>query len=201
MHESLSRHGLKVLGITAAPTGGSLHLIGPDEPHFWGIFANSPEFADKAPSPMDRWSKRVLDGVAAELDGEALYPFGGAPFHPFFTWALETGRFFSSPINFLVHDTEGLFVSFRGAIVLSDEPPSKPSAPSPCETCKDQPCKTACPVGAFDDGYDVPACKSYLNAPAGADCMAKGCAARRACPIGQGNRLPAQANFHMEAFK
>lgn len=180
--------------------GKTMVLIGPDEPQFWGHFSTSPEYEDGTPDPLDRWSKRVLDDVSDQFDAEALYPFGGPPFHPFYTWALETGRFWASPIQFLVHDTVGLFVSFRGAILLPQPFGADQPRTSPCQSCDAKPCMTACPVHAFADGYDVDACKGHLTSLAGAPCMSNGCAARRACPIGQGNRPPAQAAFHMESF-
>jgi hypothetical protein len=47
----------------------------------------------------------------------------------------------------------------------------------------------------------VAACVGHLETPAGAECMAEGCRARRACPVGTDYRYePAQAAFHMRAF-
>lgn len=190
--------GLRTLG--DCPDGDqTITFIGPDEPRFWGIFTSSVEYNDGAPAPMDRWSRRVISAVSKELDAEPIFPFGGPPFAPFFTWAKQSGRFWASPIGFLVHDDAGLFVSFRGAIRWQ-KTPKLGNKTQPCLTCTLQPCATACPVGAFDDGYDVAACKAHITSEAGQDCRTRGCLARRACPISQGNRLPAQAAFHMEAF-
>lgn len=203
MIDGLSHFGLQVLGhcptVPADGVGdGTLHMIGPDEPRFWSVFAASPEYADGAPDPLDRWSRRVLDDVAQAHGGRAIFPFGGPPYAPFYTWALRTGRAWPSPIGFLVHDTAGLFVSFRGAILIPDTVEATGTA-QPCETCA-QPCKSACPVGAFDNGYDVAACKAHVASDAGVLCRTQGCRARAACPVGQGLRLPEQAAFHMEAF-
>src|SRR5262245_33741584 len=33
----------------------------------WPIFAGSPEARDRAEDPLNRWSKRVIDGIAADL--------------------------------------------------------------------------------------------------------------------------------------
>lgn len=197
---SLAPYGLCVLGLTPAQQGGILHLIGPDEPAFWPIFSASPEYRDSAAHPLDRWSKRVLSSVADTHQGEAFFPFGGQPYQPFQTWATRSGRFWPSPIGFLVHDTAGLFASFRGAILLENAAPQPAATQKPCDSCA-APCKTACPVDAFANGYDVAACKAHLATAQGADCMALGCRARRACPVGVGNRLPAQASFHMKAFR
>ncbi len=194
----LAPHGLRTLG-DCQDGSSTITLVGPDEPAFWSIFRLSPEYNDGRPDPLDRWSARVLGAVAAQLGAEALFPFGDPPFAPFFTWAKQTGRFWASPIDFLVHDEAGLFVSFRGAIRWQVKP-RRGTGTQPCLTCTGQPCATACPVGAFDTGYDVAACKAHIASEAGGDCRTFGCLARRACPVGQGTRLPAQAAFHMEAF-
>jgi hypothetical protein len=178
---------------------GTLLLVGPDEPRFWGIFKQSAVYQDGQPDPLDRWSKSVLDPLAKQCGGHALYPSDGPSYHPFYTWALRTGLSWASPIGFLVHDQVGLFASYRGALLLPWDVEAR-TGKRPCDTCADEPCKTACPVNAFANSYDVETCKSHLRKPVGGDCMTTGCAARRACPVGQGNRLPAQAAFHMEAF-
>ncbi len=178
---------------------GTLMLVGPDEPRFWDIFTQSTAYQDGQPDPLDRWSKSVLDPIAQQCGGRALYPSDGPPYYPFYSWALRTGRSWASPIGFLVHDQAGLFASYRGAVLLPWETETVQGR-QPCDNCVDQPCKTACPVDTFANGYDVEACKSYLRKPNGRGCMTTGCAARRACPVGQGKRRPAQAAFHMEAF-
>lgn len=203
-------HHLTILGgfhpkpDDAAPDGcQTLLLLGPDEPSFWPAFTASKEYSDNTPDPMDRWSLRVVGELAQDLSATALFPFGGEPYHPFYTWALRTGRIHASPINFLVHDTAGLFVSFRGALCLSEKIDLPKAPPNPCKACVEKPCQTACPVDALTlEGYDVTSCKAYLRTPEGADCTTKGCAVRRICPVSQKfGRLPAQSAFHMRAFK
>ncbi|MBI1415624.1 MAG: ferredoxin [Limimaricola sp.] len=201
-----AREGLAILGgmpVEAAPGlpegTRSLLLLGPAEPAFWPRFQSSPEAADGAPNPLDRWSMRVIGALAQAHGGTALFPFGGPPWHPFYSWALASGRAHASPIGLLVHVEAGLFVSYRGAIALPRDIDLPPPLPSPCPTCA-APCRTACPVGAFDAGYDVAACHGFLATPAGDTCMTQGCAARRACPVGAGRRDPAQSAFHMRAF-
>lgn len=181
----------------------TLVLLGPDEPLFWPHFIQSGEYNDGLADPMDRWSRRVVTELANALDADALFPFGGAPFLPFFSWATRTGRIHASPVNFLVHDTAGLFVSFRGALVLSNKL-EVPQAPAkPCDACDTKPCITACPVSALTPaGYDVAACKVYLDTPAGRECVTQGCAVRRSCPVSQRfGRVAAQSEYHMRHFK
>ncbi|QFT57744.1 hypothetical protein FIU94_02815 [Sulfitobacter sp. THAF37] len=178
-------------------------LLGPDEPAFWPAFRNSPEAEDGGADPMDRWSRRVIGGWAETLGARALFPFGGPPFLPFYSWALRSGRVHASPVQFLVHDTAGMMVSFRGALALTERIALPEPPPAPCDTCVERPCVTACPVGALTPaGYDVPACKSYLDTPAGSACLTGGCRVRTACPVSHRfGRLAAQSEYHMRQFK
>jgi Fe-S-cluster-containing hydrogenase component 2 len=67
----------------------------------------------------------------------------------------------------------------------------------------DKPCLKACPVTAFDGTqYRLETCVDYIITPQGENCMTCGCLARRACPIGRVFAYqPAQASFHMKAFR
>ena len=83
--------GLMVLGglhpeeTDLVPTGcKTLILLGPKDQHFWPIFAKSPEKADGAPDPLDRWSERVVSDLAKKLSAQPVFPFGGPPYAPFF---------------------------------------------------------------------------------------------------------------------
>jgi hypothetical protein len=200
--------GLDVLGGFLAdqdepglPKGtGTLLLLGPKEPGFWADFKTGSEWQDGKPDPMDRWSRRVIGKLACDLGAKAVFPFGGPPWHPFYTWALRTGQVWESPVRLLVHHKTGLMVSFRGALALREtlELPKHP--PKPCDDCADKPCLDACPVSALGPtGYDVPACHAYLDT--GPDCMMMGCAARRACPVSQSHaRMAEQSAYHMRQF-
>ena len=146
----------------------------------------------------------MIGELADRLGAVALYPFGGPPHWPFQQWAQRAESVHPAPVGLLVHPTFGLWHSYRGALGFSDAIglSSAGSRPSPCLACDGRPCLHACPVGAFSDaGYDVSACARHLSAPAGADCMERGCRARRACPVGADHAHgAAQASFAMRAF-
>ena len=206
LEQQLADHGLFVMGTCAADApdhGKTRVLIGADR-DFWQHFSESPEARDGAADPVDRWSKRVIGDVARALNATTDYPSDGPPYPPFIGWALKSGRFHQSPVGMMIHDKAGLMISLRGALTLALEhgAPFR-AAPSPCGSCRDQPCRTACPVEALseNDGYNVAACHAYLDKPEGRSCMAFGCAARRACPVSATfDRPAAQSAFHMKAF-
>ena len=179
---------------------GTLVLLGPDEPGFWPHFCTSPEGRDGAPDPIDRWSRRVIRDLAATFGGVAVFPFDGPPWLPFTAWAQRTGRVWTSPVGMLVHDETGLFFSCRGAMALPQKLALAAASVRPCDTCA-APCLDACPPRALTcAGYDVPACHGFLDTAAGMECMARGCAVRRACPVGMGRRLAAQSAYQMAQF-
>jgi hypothetical protein len=170
----------------------------------WNTFAASPEAGDGRDDPLDRWSRRLIESVARELGAKALFPFGGPPFLPFQRWAQRAEPLNSSPIGLLIHPYYGLWHAYRGALGLSEElAVAEPApVPSPCETCSGRWCLKTCPVGAFSEaGYDVAACAGHLRSAAGGDCMAEGCRARWACPVGAEHAYgPEEASFLMRAF-
>jgi hypothetical protein len=213
--EFLAPHGLAPRGalnlgageLSAPQIGraGSLVLIGSIGSSGWPAFASSPEYRDGRPDPLDRWSRRIIDALALACGGAPIYPFEGPPYHQFQTWARRADNVFASPLGLLIHPEFGLWHSYRGALALREAiaiPPLQPLA-SPCESCSAMPCLGACPVGAFKPGmYDVKRCASHLQTDEGTRCMENGCLARGACPVGrQYAHAPAQARFHMQAFR
>ena len=184
---------------------GTLVLVGNAGPDMWRAFdAARLGYAGHA-NPLDAWVRDVLTGIASELGATALFPFGGPPFLPFQRWAQRAEPVHPSPLGVLIHPEYGLWHAYRGALAFAErlDVPAREDRPSPCETCADKPCLSACPVEAFAGaGYDVPRCVAHIGTAAGADCIDGGCAARRACPVGHDFVYePAQAAFHMRAFR
>lgn len=203
----LEPHCLEVLGGFAVAEGEegfpkgtrSLLLLGPREPGFWPHLQAQPEWG--GPDPVDRWSRRVIGRVACDLGAKAVFPFGGPPYQPFYQWALRSGRVWDSPVRLLVHATQGLMVSFRGALALKEVIDLPEAVARPCDTCP-APCLDACPAVALTGaGYDVPRCHAHLDRAEGADCLNGGCLVRRSCPAGSGYaRMGVQSAYHMRQF-
>lgn len=155
---------------------------------------------------LDHWTETVVSGIASDFGLDVVYPFEGPPYHPFIQWAKRTGTLFSSPIGLTIHPTYGLWLAFRAALLIDhplygdDASKSQPEpARRPCDDCKDRPCLTSCPVGAFSgDSYDFEACLDQVATPVNA-CRDSGCLARLACPVGQEHRYAKpHAGFHMQ---
>lgn len=188
-------------GDGAPPGTGTLTLVGNAGPAMWRAFERA---RPAGPDPLDRWTRLVLSGVADRFGAVAVYPFEGPPYAPFLRWAKRAEAVFDSPLGMAIHPEYGLWHAWRGALAFPDRLTLSETAATrrPCDGCAAQPCLIACPVDAFRDGvYDVAACADHLRSSAGADCMERGCRARRACPVGKGSvYAPAQAAFHMDAF-
>ena len=204
---ALARHRLGVLGgfhpesdEAGFPAGTqTLLLIGPAEPGFWAQVREKADWSQA--DPIDQWSRQVIGSIACDLQAKALFPFGGPPYHPFYAWALRSGRVWESPVKLLVHEGQGLMVSFRGALALKERVAVPVPAARPCDNCA-KPCLAACPAGVLTGaGYDVPGCHDFLDKAAGNDCLSGGCLVRRACPVSQAYaRLPEQSAYHMSRF-
>lgn len=184
-----------------SPTYRSVALLSPDPHAFWSIFSASPERNDGLDHPIDRWSQRTIEALAKQVRASAIFPFQGPPYHPFSSWAQRAGVAWQSPSGLLVHSVYGMWISFRGAVVLEEDAPLEPATVSPCETCT-RPCLQSCPVEAIsDDGFEYQTCRDHVQSAAGAACAASGCVARRACPVGKDFAPPnEQLQLHMKAF-
>jgi ferredoxin len=177
--------------------GETLVMVGNAGPDMWSTFeAVRGDYAGRD-NPLDGWISDVCGATP-------LFPFGGPPHLPFQRWAQRAEPVYPSPVGVLIHPDFGLWHAYRGALAFTEKLPlpQTDTRPAPCETCLDKPCLSACPVDAFAGGtYDVPACVGHITDGDDADCMPRGCAARRACPVGQEYiYAPAQAEFHMRAF-
>lgn len=168
----------------------------------WRVFRQSPEYGDGDPDPLDRWTARVIEPIAAEMGAVALYPFA-KPVWPFQRWAIRATGMRPSPLGILIHPEYGLWQAFRAVLVCRRAVRLPPAPPPihPCDSCLEKPCLSACPVAAFSaTGFNSTACRAHLRAGDPPDCRRLGCRARAACPVGT-PYTAAQLHFHMAAFE
>jgi hypothetical protein len=207
----LAPHGLILRGGLRPPADADLPavagrpvativLVGNAGSVMWRAFAREPRPSAER-HPLNRWVARTLNTVAAEFGAAVCFPHDGPPFRPFLSWARAADAVFPSPLGLFLHPEYGPWHAYRGALLFAEPValPAPPTADPPCETCRDKPCLTACPVPALRGKVlHVAECVAH---PDGAACRTQGCAARRACPVGTAYRYePAHANFHIEAF-
>ncbi len=188
-------------GVPGAAADGTetLVLLGNAGPAMWRAFGAAPSRL----GGLDRWTRATVSALALRMNARALFPFD-QPYPPFQRWAMKAENLRPSPLGILIHPEYGLWHAYRGALLFGRKialPPVEPR-PIPCDTCRDKPCLSACPVEAFTQGrYDVPKCVGHVAGPRGGECLEGGCLARRACPVGRDYAYaPDQARFHMEAF-
>lgn len=222
LEAALARCGLRLRGGWIPQAGDALApvaagpvavvwMVGQVGSECWPAFSASRFFADGLPDPLDRWSQDIGDALARKCGGRAIYPSDGPPYAPFQQWARRAESLGTSPLMLQLHPQYGLWHAYRFALAVpalgaQDFEHIKRQqaviATDLCLSCAGQPCLSACPVQAFVPGhYDVDRCAGHLQGDAGQDCMASGCLARRACPVGpRFQYAPAHAAFHMRAF-
>ena len=93
------------------------------------------------PDPIDRYTRRAVTSLAARFDAEALFPFGGPPWHPFQRWAIRAEALERSPLGVLIHPEYGLWHAYRAALLFREavEVPEPAPAAGPCSRCLDRP--------------------------------------------------------------
>ena len=177
-------------------------LIGNAGSTMWSPFQADPIAQDGLPNPLNRWIERVVDSAAELLGARPVYAHR-PPFMPFLTWAAQGDAVSPSPLGLFIHPDFGLWHAYRAALLFTDalELPASDRRPSPCATCLDRPCTTACRVPGNDLIRDHVLGCAGSGLPKGQDCRQHGCGSRRACPVGREYQYePAHMRFHMDAF-
>ncbi len=181
----------------------SLVLVGNLGSSLWPMFSISPEYLDRKPNPLDRWSKRIAGKISTFFMGLAFYPFEGPPYHPFVSWAKRSTDTYTSPLGLGIHKDAGLWHAYRFALLLPFKVETHTNGTHHhCNNCRYKPCLSTCPVSAFTGvEYKSNDCINYLKSTPKAKCNETGCLARHACPIGKEYTYTAtHAQFHMRAF-
>lgn len=177
-----------------------LILIGHAGTQFWR--ALNEEVADvmKQAHPIDTFTvdavQKFLQAEHASADYEIVYP--GA-----YTVSLQelgklAGWHHASPFMVGINAHFGSWFAYRALVLANTDLPVTPEhiSESPCLTCEDKPCISACPPGALNDGeFNLEKCVGYRQQ---ADSLCKTtCLARRACPVASEHRYnDEQMRYH-----
>ena len=198
--------------VPALPKGpaGTVVLIGNAGPALWRAFAEHGPGPDPR-NPLESWLEPPLRRTVETLDGHLILPKDGPPYPPIQRWAQRAEPVDPSPLGILIHPDYGLWHAYRGAALFAERLtlPPRDERESPCATCADKPCESACPVDAFavdsghrPVGFDAGGCVDHLENARGRPCREDGCLARRACPVGHDYRyLSEQSRFHTTFFR
>lgn len=197
--DRLAAHIPRIAPLTAAwPT---LLLLGSTGQELWASVQARPA----SPDPVDTFVAEVLDQLRARIRPATRLlwpdPSPSAAF-PISTAARQAGWGHRSRMGLTIHPRHGLWVACRAAILVSDPIPEdlEPPAPSPCTTCADAPCVSACPIDAVGGptGVDLVPCFTERLRPEAA-CGAA-CAARLSCPVGATFRYSDAQIAHHQRF-
>jgi len=211
---ALASSGLVVRGGLNLEAGGneagalgpgvqSVILVGNTGGGFWPVFelwrARQPS---NIANPLDTWSREILVEVAGRVGAVAVSP-SDRPFLPFQQWAMRAEALKPSPLGILMHPEIGLWHAYRGALLFEERLtfPRRPVRPHICDTCREKPCLSSCPVGAHSvDGFAYTSCLEHVRTR-GLACRTFGCLDRNACPHGAQYRYPAaMQEFLMRSF-
>lgn len=150
--------------------------------------------------PIDTYSLRLTDEFirqisAADDNSLIVYPQSDMMV-PLQQLGQLAGWGTPSPIGNSISPEYGLWFAFRAAFLTSVElsPTKNEQRPSPCLTCVDKPCQTACPAGAVQETsatFKLHNCITH-RLEDGSSCAAT-CLARVACPVAPEHRYPAFA--------
>lgn len=178
---------------------------------FWQAMM-SPNRADAMSHehPVDDFSisiaKKLIAVGEQTQNAEILYP--GYPV-PLIKLGELCGWSHPSPLGLGLHSEFGPWLAYRALIktkeplqpiqAVSTTPSAESSNPeSPCLSCVNTPCISACPASAtsIDNVFDIKRCASHRLKEA-SECKTQ-CHARNACPVGQAFRYSKeQREYHM----
>lgn len=182
----------------AASPFRQLLLVGNGGGTFW---QRSRGFVARTGHPLDEFAvdtvQRFLADAAPGVRYRVLYP--GPSLVPLQTLGRLAGWHHPSPMMVGINDYWGMWYAYRVALVADTDfaPTARVNSVSPCQTCVEKPCLSACPASALDEqeGLRLEPCLDHRMAPA-SNCAGT-CQARMACPVGLQHRYPdGQIDYH-----
>ena len=175
-----------------------LVLLGNGGQQLWPALSR---FGMQTADPVDYYSLRMahtfINDYLNRADHLILYPARYTV--PLQQLGALAGWHHPSPLGLGINPTYGLWFAYRVAFLTTAGLPltEKMGGSSPCHTCTDKPCFSACPAGAVQGvgRLDLPACAGY-RLQAQSPCQDR-CLSRLACPIAPEHRYPMkQVNYH-----
>jgi hypothetical protein len=223
-HKAYDDYGLSLLGVMTisgvalqpyydqakATEDYDLLILWSQDKAFWR-FLNTQKWQN-SDHPIDDFTHDALSDLQATYQALAYLHPSSPPYPPLQQWAIATQKVFPSPIRILVHPEKGLWFGLRGVLIFPHDKTQnnaktqnnidhrKGDILSPCLDCSDQPCLSTCPVNAFKiENYDVKACANYVDKTKhnATDCHHKGCLARQACPLNDGQEYPNHIHHYL----
>ncbi len=173
-------------------------LIGNTGTQLWKQVASIIEQSNEQ-NPIDnyskKWTKKILSNCLQSSDFEFVFPSKNS------IGLQQLGKIagwhFDSPIKVGVNSTWGSWFAYRAVVLAkSNFPQQKLNSSSPCKTCIEKPCISACPVNAvFADQFILKDCLSF-RVEKSSPCNNK-CLSRLACPIAIDHQYPIeQIQYH-----
>ena len=161
-----------------------LLLFGHGGPRMWQALAGSAFKRDE--HPVDHFSMDVVARFFTEENPTNRYKLvfpQQAGVIPLQRLGQLAGWHHDSPLRIGVNARWGSWFAYRAVALADTSFAATPSLiePSPCASCMDKPCITACPVASKDGDIKLDACMDE-RLRAGSPC-AKTCLARLACPV------------------
>ena len=161
-----------------------LLVFGHGGPRMWEALSGSAFKHDE--HPIDCFSTEIVTRFFSEENPTNRYTFlfpQQPAVIPLQRLGQLAGWHHASPFRIGVNARWGSWFAYR-AVALADTSFAATTAlkePSPCASCMDKPCITACPVASKDGDIKLDACMDE-RLRAGSPC-AKTCLARLACPV------------------
>jgi hypothetical protein len=175
-----------------------LVLVGHGGRRLWQALA---AFGMKTADPVDHFSltmiRQFIDDYLGAPPVLILYPSGYTI--PLQKLGILAGWHHPSPLGLGINQTYGLWFAYRSVFLttMSLPPTQHQLTTSPCDTCRDKPCVSACPAQAVQDvgQFRVMNCVDY-RLQTQSSCRDR-CLSRLACPVAPEHRYDLeQLNYH-----